>query len=509
MELAIRDAMADPSKRISRLDKDGEKERAQIAADLTDVRSHVERFTKRGGVWLKFAGLTAAVAGAGLVVSALVRRVMRNRTESVAARWSRSFRRADRQVKKYRPRPIPITLLFALLRSPIARRALAAGGERLLARGRRAAEDASRGDDDDDLNNAEEGGRTLRGRPGSDEKKAGLKDDRKSGAKNDEDSSSSTKAKLEGNKKAAGEKKPPPASDEAGEQKAKGTLKALKHATWKERLGFVWGLFRDAAKDFQKHEALTRGAALAYATMLSLAPLLLIIVAVAGLLFGKDEVRQRMLGQIGQLVGPQAAATVGSLMQQASKPASGIIATILGVATLLLGAGGVFGYLQQMLNKIWGVPEKQTGGIWNMIRSRFLSLAMVLGTGFLLLVSLAVSAALSAVGKKAGEEVTFLFGALHALLSWAVVGLLFALIFKFLPDAKIAWRDVWIGSGITSILFVLGQFLIGLYLGRISGPYGGAGSLVVVLLWTYYSGLILFFGAEITQVFANNHGSRK
>ncbi len=503
--------MADPSKRISRLDKDGEKERAQIAADLTDVRARVEKFKRRGGFWLQFAGLAAAAAGAGLAVAALVRRVTRNRTESVAARWSRSFRRADRQVKKYRPRPIPITLLFALLRSPIARRALASGGEKLLARGRRSAEDApSRGDDDEDAENARDTRGAGSSEKASSEQKPGPADaDTKADSKDEDDAASSRKAKLEGQKKTDGEKKPPPASDEAGEQKAKGTLKALKHATWKERLGFVWGLFRDAAKDFQKHEALTRGAALAYATMLSLAPLLLIIVAVAGLLFGKDEVRQRMLGQIGQLVGPQAAVTVGSLMQQASKPASGIIATILGIATLLLGAGGVFGYLQQMLNKIWGVPEKQTSGIWNMIRSRFLSLAMVLGTGFLLLVSLAVSAALSAVGKKAGEEVTFLFGTLHALLSWAVVGLLFALIFKFLPDTKIAWRDVWIGSGITSILFVLGQFLIGLYLGRISGPYGGAGSLVVVLLWTYYSGLILFFGAELTQVFANKHGSRK
>ncbi len=492
--------VTDSTKSVSGLDREAERERAEIAADLAAVRARVESFRKRGGVWVKFAALAAAAAGAGLVVSALVKRITRKRAESVAARWTRSFRKADRQVRKYRPRPLPITLLFALLRSPFARRALASGGAKLLARGR-ATEATGSGADDEDDDSGES----------SDEKKSDEKqpDDQKPDAEKRASREDERNSRRELKGKGDGEKKGPPASEEAGEQKAKGALKALKHATWKDRFGFVWELFRDAAKDFQKHEALTRGAALAYSTMLSLAPLLIIVVAVAGLAFGKDAVRQRMLAQIGELVGPQAAATVGSLMQQASKPTTGIIATILGLATLLVGAGGVFGYLQQMLNKIWGVPEKQTGGIWNMIRSRFLSLGMVLGTGFLLLVSLVVSAAVSAVGKKAGEDVTLLFGALHAIFSWAVVGLLFALIFKFLPDTKIAWRDVWIGAGITSLLFVVGQFLIGLYLGHISGPYGGAGSLVVVLLWTYYSGLILFFGAEITQVFANRHGSRK
>ena len=496
---------------MSRLDRDGERERAEVAADLLAVWARVENWKKRGGVWLRMAGIAAAAAGAGLAVSAVVRRITRNRVESAASRWSRSFGKADSRVRKYRPRPIPITLLFALLRSPIARRALASGGEKLLARGRRATEDARSASDDED-DDSDDGRKTSRnvGAAPADSQSPARSDDTKAGSKEGlRDSPSALKVKPHSEKKQDGETKGQPVSEEAGEQKAKGTLDALKHATWKGRFRFLWRLFRDAAKDFQKHEALTRGAALAYSTMLSLAPLLIIVVAVAGLVFGKDEVRQRMLAQIGQLVGPQAASTVGSLMQQASKPTTGIIATILGIATLLLGAGGVFGYLQQMLNKIWGVPEKQTSGIWNMIRSRFLSLAMVLGTGFLLLVSLVVSAALSAVGRTAGEDVTFLFGALHAIFSWAVVGMLFALIFKFLPDTKIAWRDVWIGAGITSLLFVLGQFLIGLYLGRISGPYGGAGSLVVVLLWTYYSGLVLFYGAEVTQVFANAHGSRK
>ncbi|MEP6800732.1 MAG: YihY/virulence factor BrkB family protein [Acidobacteriota bacterium] len=477
--------MSEPSKHISRLDKDADRDRAEVAGDLAAVRARIENWRNRGGVWFQVAGVAAAAAGAGFAVFSVVRRLSRSRAESAASRFRRAIRKADSRVKKLRPRPIPITLLFALLRSPLVRRALVSGGGKLLARGRLASEEDSGAHVDADDGRTESS--DIEAKPAEGE----------------------LKAKPESEKNAEAGKKAPPASEEAGEQKAKGTLKALAHATWKDRFRFLWHLFRDAARDFQKHEALTRGAALAYSTMLSLAPLLLIVVAVAGLAFGKDEVRQRMMAQIGQLVGPQAASTLGSLMQQASKPTTGIIATVLGIATLLVGAGGVFGYLQQMLNKIWGVPEKQTSGIWNMIRSRFLSLGMVLGTGFLLLVSLVVSAAVSAVGRNAGEEVTMLFGVLHAIFSWAVVGLLFALIFKFLPDTKIAWRDVWIGAGITSLLFVVGQFLIGLYLGRISGPYGGAGSLVVVLLWTYYSGLILFYGAEITQVFANEHGSRR
>jgi len=298
--------------------------------------------------------------------------------------------------------------------------------------------------------------------------------------------------------------------EKVGEEKAKHTLKELKRAPWKQKMRFAWELFRNAFRKFDEDEALTRAAALAYSTLLSLAPLLIVVVAVAGLVFEKDAVRARILGEIAKLVGSDGAKTIGALMQKASNPTSSAIATIIGVATLLLGAGGVFGYLQQMLNKIWGVEEKKGGGIWTLIRSRFLSLAMVLGTGFLLLVSLVVSAALSAIGKRAGEEVGFLFTALHTIVSWGVVALLFALIFRYLPDTRIAWRDVWIGAGLTSLLFAVGQLLIGLYLGRaaVASVYGGAGSLVIVLLWTYYSGLILFYGAEVTRVFANDWGSR-
>lgn len=313
---------------------------------------------------------------------------------------------------------------------------------------------------------------------------------------------------------------PPPAtlpvpSEPRAEQKAAETLDALGRASFSAKLRFGAGLVRDALRKFQADEAFTRGAALAYYTVLSLAPLLLVVVAVAGLAFGADAVRTRILTQIAELAGPDAAQTIGTLMRKASKPSSGVLAAIVGVGSLLIGAGGVFGYLQKMLNKVWGVPEKASQGILHAIRTRFLSLAMVLGTGFLLLVSLVVSAALSAVGDRIGRQfssgVGIAFNAANQVVSWAIVGLLFALIFRFLPDTRIAWRDVWIGAGLTSLLFVAGQFLIGLYLGRgsVASVYGGAGSIVIVLLWTYYSGLILFFGAEVTAVFASRWGSRK
>lgn len=296
-----------------------------------------------------------------------------------------------------------------------------------------------------------------------------------------------------------------------GERKAAETFDRLKRAPLRRKLGFAASLLRESFEKFREDEALTRGAALAYYTVLSLAPLLVIVVAVAGLVFGADEVRNQILAQIERLVGHDAAGTVGTLMQKASRPASSTAATVVGVATLLIGAGGVFGYLQDMLNKVWRVPAKAKGGLGHFVRSRFLSWAMVLGTGFLLLVSLVVSATLAAISKHFGTETGVLFTVLHQLFSWAVIGLMFALIFRFLPDARIAWRDVWIGAGMTSLLFALGQFLIGLYLGRtsITSVYGGAGSLGIVLLWTYYSGLILFFGAEMTVVFANRWGSRK
>jgi membrane protein len=473
--------MSEHSKTIARLDREGEHERGELAGDLAVVRSRIETWRRRAAPWAAAVVLAAAAAGAGLAVSALVRRATRSRPQSLLARVARSVRRtklAARKAKKrvdgYRPRPIPVTLLLGLLRTPTVRRALVAGGDRLLARSRKAGEAAPARDAEKEPEKRE------------------LHPDRKEGR-----SDSNAPAEVE------------------GEKKARHTLKELKEASFREKLRFGAHLFRDALRAFKEDEGLTRAAALAYYAVFSLAPILIIVVAVAGLAFGADAVRDRILAQIGKLVGSDAAAAVASLMQKASKPSSGILATIVGVATLLFGAGGVFGSLQETLNKFWRVPKREGSGLWNALRSRFLSLAMVLGTGFLLLVSLVVSAALSAVGDTVGTEhspvVGLLFNALHTVVSFAVVGLLFALIFRYLPDTRIAWRDVWIGAAFTSLLFALGQFLIGLYLGRsaVASVYGGAGAIAIVLLWTYYSGLVLFFGAEITRVFASQWGSKR
>jgi membrane protein len=466
--------------RLEELDREGSADRTELAADLAAIRSRGEAWKRAARPWLVGGAVAAVVAGSALAASRLRSRSKLEKTRRVA-------RKAARALERHRPRPIPMTILFALLKTPTVRRALTAGAGRLVARSARAdeQEDETRADGDG-LPAPARGGRPVDGT--SQEKNAPAQD------------------------LAHGRTPQSPApSSEEGEEKAAQTLEDLKRSPFKRKIRFVVDLFRQAFADFNEDEALTRGAALAYYTLLSLAPLLVVVIAVAGLAFGADQVREQILAQIGQLVGADAARTIATLMQKASKPSSGIIAAAVGVVTLLLGAGGVFGYLHGMLNKIWKVPEKKTAGIWHAIQSRFLSLAMVLGTGFLLLVSLVVSAALSALGKTFGDDIGFVLNAVHQIVSWAVIGVMFALIFRFLPDTRIAWRDVWIGAGITSLLFVLGQFLIGLYLGHgaVASVYGGAGSLVIVLLWTYYSGLILFFGAEVTHVFATRWGSRK
>ena len=257
------------------------------------------------------------------------------------------------------------------------------------------------------------------------------------------------------------------------------------------------------------------GAALSYYTVFSIAPLLILSIAVVGLAFGKDAARGQVMGQVQGLLGRQAAAAIQSMIAHSRSLRSGILATVIGIATLLVGASGAFTELQRSLNEIWDAPQRRDGGWWKVIRSRFLSFTMVLGTGFLLLASLLVSAALSAISGYADHLLPTavsrytLFG-LHAGLSFAVITLLFAMIFKTLPDVPTSWRDVWIGAGLTASLFTVGKFLIGLYLGRasVTSAYGAAGSLIVFLLWVYYSAQILYVGAEFTQVYARRYGSR-
>ena len=248
------------------------------------------------------------------------------------------------------------------------------------------------------------------------------------------------------------------------------------------------------------------GAALAYYTLFSLAPLLIIVIAVSSLVFGEDAAHGRIASEINGLVGEKGAEAIQAMLQNAgAQKSSGIVATVVGLATLLFGASGVFGELQDALNTIWGVKARSGRGIVDIVRSRFFSFAMVLGIVFLLLVSLVVSAALAALGKfGSGRVPTTLLHGVDLVVSIGVVAVLFAMIFKIMPDVRIAWRDVWVGAFATSILFTVGKILIGLYLGRsgIGSAFGAAGSLVVVLVWIYYSAQILFIGAELTKAYA-------
>ena len=276
----------------------------------------------------------------------------------------------------------------------------------------------------------------------------------------------------------------------------------------------VLAMVKEAFADWREDNAPRLGAALAYYTAFSLAPLLVIAIAVAGLVFGHTAAQGRIVAEVQGLVGKVGAEAVQAMLANAHKPSANVWATILGTITLLLGAGGAFAELRGALNVIWGAPPRPGGGIWGAIRGRLLSFALVLVLGFLLLVSLALSAALSAVhgytvgllpGTKALIEVA------NAVFSFGVVTVLFAMIFKVLPDTRIAWGDVWAGAATTAVLFTLGKTLIGLYLGRgtFGSAYGAAASLAIILAWVYYAAQILFFGAELTQVYTRRHGSRR
>lgn len=274
----------------------------------------------------------------------------------------------------------------------------------------------------------------------------------------------------------------------------------------------IFELFKDTFDSWNKDHAQRLGAALAYYTMFSLGPLLIIVIAIAGLVFGPAAARNQIVGQVQGLVGPQGAEFIQSAIQGANRPSASIIATIIGIVTLLLGALGVFGQLQDALNAIWGVtPKPNRGLIRGIIQDRLLSFTMVLGTGFLLLVSLVLSTVLTAAVKYFGELIPFSATVLEGInffVSFVVITLLFAFIFKYLPDAEVTWKDVWIAALFTSLLFVIGKFLLGLYLGNstIGSTYGAAGSVIVVLVWIYYSAQILFFGAEFSKVFALRYG---
>jgi membrane protein len=273
----------------------------------------------------------------------------------------------------------------------------------------------------------------------------------------------------------------------------------------------IWNLLKDTFTDWNEDKAPRLAAALAYYTVFAIAPTLIIAIAVASLVF--EGAQEQIISQISALIGPQAGEAIQTLIENRQSDTSNIIATIVGIVTLIIAASGLFGQLQDALNTIWEVEPKPGQGILAILKQRFLSFTMVLGVGFLLLVSLVISAVLSAIGGALGgppEEQTIVWQVINALVSFGVTTLLFALIFKVLPDVKVAWSDVWIGALATALLFSIGKFLISQYLATEStaSSYGAAGALVLLLLWVYYSAQILFLGAEFTQVYAKAYGSK-
>jgi membrane protein len=275
----------------------------------------------------------------------------------------------------------------------------------------------------------------------------------------------------------------------------------------------MWEIVKETASDWSEDNATRLAAALAYYTVLSIAPLLVLAVSVAGLVFGEEAARGQIASELSGIVGPQAGEGIQTVLTHAKSPDEGVVGSIIGVVVLLFGASGVFGELQSSLNAIWNVTAKPGRGVWGMLRQRFFSFTMVLSVAFLLLVSLVLSALLAGVGKffssaLPGGEVVW--QGVNFAVSLGVITLLFALIFKVVPDVEIKWSDVWIGALVTALLFTVGKWGLGLYLGRasVASPYGAAGSLIVLVVWVYYAAQLLFFGAEFTQVYTQHRGSR-
>jgi membrane protein len=277
--------------------------------------------------------------------------------------------------------------------------------------------------------------------------------------------------------------------------------------------GEALSLLKQTFQEWLQDKAPQLGAALAYYTVFSLAPLILVLLSIVGVIFREDPAGAwtKITQQMSYFLDPSAVEVVQSIAQKASQPGKSTIATIIGIALALFGASGVFGQLQDALNTIWGVKAKPGRGIWGFLRNRFLSFAMVGGICFLLLVSLAIEALLKGFSHYIqsllpGGMVIAL--AVYLVFDFTVVVLLFAMIFKFLPDVKIQWRDVWVGAVITAILFGIGKWLLGFYLGSgaAGSAYGAASSLITLLLWVYYSSQILLFGGEFTQVYAQRAG---
>jgi membrane protein len=269
---------------------------------------------------------------------------------------------------------------------------------------------------------------------------------------------------------------------------------------------------REVFDEWSEDDALSLGAALAYYTIFSMAPLLVLVIAIAGLVFGRDAAQGEIVGQLKGTIGDAGAKTIEDMIARASQPASGITATVISLVTMFFGASTTFGQLQSSLNKIWDVKRSRRG-VRGQVQRRMVAFAMILAIGILLFLTLAASAALSGAHGWLDQYFPVLSEVLplvNATLSFAVVTALFAMIFKVLPDTRIEWRDVWAGAAVTAILFTIGKAGIGVYLGRagVTSVYGAAGSLVLILLWIYYSAQLLFLGAEFTEVWSRRRGSR-
>jgi membrane protein len=267
-------------------------------------------------------------------------------------------------------------------------------------------------------------------------------------------------------------------------------------------------LITDTITGWNDHDASTQSAALAFYTMFSLAPLLVVVIALFGLVFGAAAVRGEILTEFQDWMGKDAANLVQSILRTAAEPSTNRLAGVLGILVLIFGASGVFVQLQQSLNRIWGVVPKPGAALKTLLRKRMLSFAVVLGIGFLLVVSLILSTALTALGSYLERRYQLPVALLHVLnilTSFLLITLLFALIYRLLPDVKLTWRDVFLGSAVTSVLFGAGKTLIGFYLGRTgaASTYGAAGSLVMLLSWVYYSALVFLLGAEFTRVYTH------
>lgn len=282
--------------------------------------------------------------------------------------------------------------------------------------------------------------------------------------------------------------------------------------SWFRPLRRLGSLLKETAIQWDEDQAARQAASLALYTLLSVAPLLIVSIKVAGIALGDEAARGQVSQELGKLVGPQAGSAIEAMVNNAKQPGQGVLGSLIGLAVLLFGASGVFGELQTSLNQIWEVKPRPGRGILGFLKDRFFSFTMVMGVAFLLLVSLVVSAVLATVTEHFRDLIPYapLWWVVNIAIGIGITTVLFALIYKVVPDARIAWHDVWVGAFATAVLFSVGRVALSWYVGRSAtvSPFGAAGSLVALIVWVYYSAQILFFGAEFTQVFATRYGSR-